>query len=125
MITVDVSVSKGCLRINCAGCYGPRSEGNLACGRLVQETIQRHLDGTAAPLSEVVIDFTRVDYGAMDGPIWSVMPAVRRGLKVTYLVSERNRGPLRELVSVTHMDRLIGVVDAEVGSPSQAPGLAP
>jgi hypothetical protein len=112
MITVDVTVSDGCLRLDCAGLYGPASEGNLACGELVRETIRRYLDGTTEPLSEVVIDFTRVEYGAMDGPIWSVLPAVRRGLKVTYLVGERNREALR-VFAVTMMDRLIGVVDAD------------
>lgn len=110
MITVDVTVSDACLRVNCVGCYGPRSEGNLASGRLVQEAIQRHLDGTEPPFAEVVIDFTRVDHGAGDGLIWSVMPAVKRGLKVTYLVGQRTREPLRDLFSVTKMDRFIGVV---------------
>jgi hypothetical protein len=110
MITIDVSASDGCLRINCAGCYGPRSEGNLASGRLVQEAIQRHLDTANPPLVEVVIDFTRIDSeGLGDGPIWSVMQAWRRGVKVTYLVSDRTREPLEELLSVTNMDRIIGV----------------
>ncbi len=111
MITIDVTVSDGCLRINCAGCYGPRSEGNLASGRFVQEAIRRHLDTADPPLSEVVIDFTRIDYEGMgDGPIWSVLQAWRRGVKVTYLVSERTREPLQVLLSVTNMNRIIGVV---------------
>jgi hypothetical protein len=111
MISIDVTVSDGCLRIDCAGCYGPRSEGNLASGRLVQEAIRRHLDTAAPPLFEVVIDFTRIDCEGMgDGPIWSVMEAWRRGVKVTYLVSERTREPLQVLLSVTKMNRIIGVV---------------
>ncbi len=111
MITIDVTVADGCLRINCAGCYGPRSEGNLASGRLVQEAIRRHLDTADPPLSEVVIDFTRVDHQGMgDGPIWSVLGAWDRGVKVTYLVTERTREPLQELLSVTRMNQLIGVV---------------
>jgi hypothetical protein len=110
MITIDVSASDGCLRINCAGCYGPRSEGNSASGRLVQEAIRRHLDTANPSLVEVVIVFTRIDYeGLGDGPIWSVMQASRRGVKVTYLVSDRTREPLEELLSVTNMDRIIGV----------------
>ena len=110
MITIDVTVSDGCLRINCAGCYGPRSEGNLASGRLVQEAIRRHLDTANPPLSEVVIDFTRVDYCGGDGPVWSVTRAVARGVKVTYVVSDRDRAPLQELLSATGMNRFIGVV---------------
>ena len=109
MITIDVTVSDACLRINCAGCYGPRSEGNLASGRLVQEAIRRHLDLADPPLSEVVIDFTKVDYCGMDGPIWSVTEAWKRGLTVTYLVSESTREPLQVLLSVTNMNRIIGV----------------
>jgi hypothetical protein len=113
MITIDVTASDGCLRINCAGCYGPRSEGNLASSRLVQEAIRRHLDTADPPLFEVVIDFTRVDYEGMgDGPIWSVLEAWRRGVKVIYLVSERDREPLQTLLSVTNMNRIIGVVVA-------------
>jgi hypothetical protein len=96
MITIDVTASDGCLRINCAGCYGPRSEGNLASGRLVQEAIRRHLDTADPPLFEVVIDFTRIDCEGMgDGPIWSVMEAVRRRVKVAYVVSERSDEPLQ------------------------------
>jgi hypothetical protein len=111
MITIDVTVSDGCLRINCAGCYGPRSEGNLASGRLVQEAIRHHLDTAEPPLSEVVIDFTKVNYEGMgDGPIWSVLPAWRRGLKVTYLVSQSTREYLEVLLSVTNMNQIIGVV---------------
>jgi hypothetical protein len=110
MITIDVTVSGGRLRINCAGCYGPHSEGNLASGRLVQEAIRRHLETAKPPLSEVVIDFTRVDYCGLDGPVWSVTRAVARGVKVTYLISERTREPLQELLSVTKMNRFIGVV---------------
>ena len=110
MITIDVTLSDGCLRINCAGCYGPRSEGNLASGRLIQEAIRRHLDTADPPLSEVVIDFTRVDYCGMDGPTWSVAEALRRRLKVTYLVSERNREFLEVLLGVIKMNRFIGVV---------------
>jgi hypothetical protein len=83
MITIDVTVADACLRINCAGCYGPRSEGNVESGQLVQETIRHHLDTADPPLSEVVIDFTKVDYCGMDGPIWSVLQAWRRGVKVT------------------------------------------
>ncbi len=111
MITIDVTVADGCLRINCAGCYGPRADGNVASGRLVQEAIRRHLDTADPPLVEVVIDFTRIDYeGLGDGPIWSVMQAWRRGVKVTYLVNDRTREPLEELLSVTTMTRIIRVV---------------
>jgi hypothetical protein len=110
MISFDATVSNGCLRINCAGCYGPRSEGNVASGRLVQEVIRRHLDTADPPLPEVVIDFTRIDYEGMgDGPIWSVLQAVRQCVKVTYLVSDRTREHLQGLLSVTRMNRLIGV----------------
>ena len=45
-----------------------------------------------------------------DGPIWSVMEAWRRGARVTYLVSERTREPLQELLSLTKMNRIIDVV---------------
>jgi hypothetical protein len=120
MISIDATVSDGCLRINCAGCYGPRSEGNVASGRLVQEAIRRHLDTADPPLSEVVIDFTRIDYEGMgDGPIWSVLQAVRQRVKVTYLVSDRTREPLQGLLSVTRMNRLIGVT--VVGDAARTP----
>jgi hypothetical protein len=111
MISIDVMVSDDCLRINCAGCYGPGSEGNVASGRLVQEAIRRHLDTAARPLSELVIDFTRIDCEGMgDGPIWSVLPAWKRGVKASYLVSERTREALEGLLSVTKMNQIISVV---------------
>jgi hypothetical protein len=111
MITVDVTVSDGCLRINCAGRYGPRSECNLASGRLVQEAIRHHLDTADPPLSEIVINFTRVDCEGMgDGPIWSVLEAWRRGVKVSYLVGEHTREALEVLLSVTNMNQIIGVI---------------
>jgi hypothetical protein len=121
MITVDVTGSDTCLRINCAGCYGPRSEGNLLSGRLVQDAIERNLDRCDSAFTEVVIDFTRVQYGAGDGPIWSVMGAVRRGLNVTYLVSERTREALHCLLSTTHMNQFIDVVVVGDGQPFAGP----
>ena len=79
--------------------------------RVVQEAIRRHLDTAAPPLSEVVIDFTSIDCEGMgDGPIWSVLQAWRRGVKVTYLVSERTKEALEMLLSVTKMNQIIGVV---------------
>lgn len=110
MFTVDVTVSDACLRIRCAGCYGPRSDGNVLSGRLVQDSIERHLDSSDPPFAEVIIDFTRVEYGSGDGPIWSVMAALRRGLKVTYLVGAGTREPLESLLSATKMDQLIDIV---------------
>jgi hypothetical protein len=122
MITIDLAVSDGCLRINCAGCYGALSEDNLASGRLVQEAIRHHLDTANPPLVEVVIDFTRIEGGFGDGPIWSVTEAYRRGVKVTYLVSERTREPLQFLLALTRMNRLIGTVVVEEGKSAQEEG---
>lgn len=110
MITLVVTVSDSCLRIDCVGCYGPTSEGNLLSGRLIQDAIQHHLDRPDSSFAEVLIDFTRVEYGAGDGPIWSVLGAVSRGWKVTYLVSERTREPLQCLLATMKMNQFIHVV---------------
>jgi hypothetical protein len=112
MITLDVTVSDACLRITCAGDYGI-SEDNLLSGRLVQETIQRHLDRVVPLPSEVIIDFTRVEGGTGDGPIWSVLPAYRRGLKVTYLVSGSSGEFLQALLCATGMRGIINLVVVE------------
>jgi uncharacterized protein (TIGR02996 family) len=50
-----------------------------------------------------------------DGPIWSVLQAWQRGVKVTYLVSERTREALEELLSRTRMNQFIGVVVVREG----------
>ncbi len=87
----------------------------MASGRLVQDIIRRHLENDESCFSEIIIDFTRVEYGAGDGPIWSVLEAVRRGMKVTYLINEPAGLPLRRLLSATRCDKFIHVVVVEDG----------
>jgi hypothetical protein len=45
-----------------------------------------------------------------DGPIWSVTQAWRRGVKVTYLVNERDPEPVQQRLAITNMNWFINVV---------------
>jgi hypothetical protein len=61
-------------------------------------------------ITEIVIDFTKVDYLWGDGPGWSVIGKATRGVKITYLAGEQSGRCLQELFAVTHLDQFINVV---------------
>ncbi len=112
MFTVVAKVVGTCLQITCTGFYGVGSEGT-STGRLVRDTIKRFMDCDTDRPSEIVIDFTSVDYIWGDGPGWSVMPWARQ-LSVTYLVSDRNEEALRELFSSTRLDKFLKITITQV-----------
>lgn len=112
MITTEATVNGDCLLITCSGVYGVGSEGTLS-GRLVHDAIKPFMDSDAEQPSEFVIDFTGVEYVWGDGPAWSVLPWAAKGVKVTYLASDRTATALRDLFSGTHLDKLINTAVVE------------
>ncbi len=112
MITVDAAMIGTCVRITCTGFYGVGSEGNPS-GHLVKDAIKRFMDCDGDRPSEVLIDFSGVEYVWGDGPGWSVMPWARQ-LNVTYLVSDRNEQALRGLFSATNLDKVLKITITRV-----------
>lgn len=110
MITAEATVSGSTLRLSCHGVYDLASEAGWECGKVVEDLIRRHLDQTDPPITEIVIDFTEVDYQHGDGPAWSVLLAVKQGVPVTYHVREQTGAPLLRLLATTHLNRIINVV---------------
>lgn len=113
MISVDAVVNGTRLWITCSGDWGVGSEGTPS-GRLLNETIKRFMKDAVERPSEVVIDFTKVDYLGGDGPGWSLLPYSRYA-KVTYLVNDRNEQALRDLFSATNLDKLLNITFSNCG----------
>ncbi len=112
MEVADSSISSNALRIACAGEYGVGSDGNPS-GELVRGVIEQCLQESPSLVSEIIIDFTEVDYEAGDGPVSSVMPAVERGLRITYIVGKANREPMNALLLASGLSEWIKVVGEE------------
>lgn len=110
---IDSRVDNACLRLSCAGSFGVGSQGNPS-GQLLKRTIEMALAEAGTSVSEVVIDFTNVQYEWGDGPTWAVLPAIRRGLKVTYVAKGEAKKALANLFQATGLDRLgnLTVVEA-------------
>ena len=112
MIIVDAAVDGAVLRLVCSGTYGVGSEGNPS-GHVVKDTIKRFMNCDADPPTEVVIDFTRVEYVWGDGPGWSVVPWALHA-KVTYLVSDQNEEALTRLFSTTKLYKVLKITISRV-----------
>lgn len=116
MITIESTVNEGRLRITCSGVFGVGAEGNLS-GRILGDAIKRLMDGEAEPPSEVVIDFTDVEYEWGDGPAWSVLPWAVKGLTVTYLARGRAAMGLQDLFSEARLDRCLSIAVVQIAQP--------
>jgi hypothetical protein len=109
MITAQATVEGPRVRVDCAGLWESDSRGTQ-CGNLLRNTIGRGIRESAIAIEEVVIDFTKVDYGVGDGPAWAVLGKATRGVKITYIVGRSSGQCLRELFAITHLDQIINVV---------------
>ena len=109
MITAELAAEGPRLWVRCAGSWEHDLRGTR-CGHLLRDTIRRGMGEATTAITEIVIDFTRVDYLGGDGPAWSVLEKATRGVKVTYLAGERGGQSLRLLFTVTGLDRFIDVV---------------
>lgn len=109
MITAEATAEGSCLRVDCAGSWEYDSRGTQ-CGYLLRDTIQRVMNEATTAITEIVIDFTKVNYLGGDGPGWSVLRKTTGGVKITYLAGEQSGQRLQELFAVTRLDRFINVV---------------
>jgi hypothetical protein len=109
MITAEATLRGSCLRVDCTGPWEYDSRGTR-CGYLLRDAIRRGVDEATTAITEIVIDFTKVDYLGGDGPAWSVLGKTTRGVKITYLVGGPSGQLLRELLAVTHLDQIIDMV---------------
>ncbi|MEQ9411329.1 MAG: hypothetical protein RIK87_26685 [Fuerstiella sp.] len=80
---------------------------NLRPGRLVQQAIEDEIEKSSVVMSEVVVDYSNARGAAGDSPVWSVVPALRRGLRVRLIASDETYDWLSELLAVTNMNQLI------------------
>jgi hypothetical protein len=109
MITAEATVEGSCLQVDCAGSWEYDSRGTQ-CGYLLQDTIRCGVIEATTAITEIVIDFTKVNYLGGDGPGWSVLGKTLRGVKLTYLVGGPSGQRLQELFAVTNLDQIINVV---------------
>src|SRR4051812_357139 len=109
MITAEAAAEGSYLRIVCAGPWGSDSRGTR-CGYLLRDTIRRGLSDATTAITEIVIDFTKVDYGLGDGPGWAVLEWATEGVKVTYLAGERGGRFLQQFFAIVDLDRFINFV---------------
>jgi hypothetical protein len=100
----SIDFSDPVLMVRCSGAFGIGSKGNPS-GKLLTESIERWmLSHPGECVEQVVIDYTHVDYSWGDGPLWSMLPFIKRGLtKVRLIASPRNRKPLKELVNASRL----------------------
>jgi hypothetical protein len=61
MITAEAAVGGSRLRIDCAGPWEYDSRGTQ-CGYLLRDTIGRGLNEATTAITEIVIDFTKMNY---------------------------------------------------------------
>jgi hypothetical protein len=109
MISAEATTEGSCLRVDCAGTWEYDSEGTR-CGHLLRSTIERGMNEATTAITEIVIDFTRVNYLGGDGPGWSVLGKWSRGVKVTYLAGEQGGQLLQGLFAITRLNQFINVV---------------
>ena len=109
MITAEVAAEGSCLRVHCVGSWEYDSRGTR-CGYLLRDTIRRVMSEATTAITEIVIDFTKVNYLGGDGPGWSVLGKTTRGVRITYLAGEQGGQRLQELFAVTRLDQFIKVV---------------
>ena len=92
------------LRVKCSGVFGIGSAGNSS-GELLRHSIEQWL--TSHPkdqVDELAIDLTKVDYSWGDGPVSSMVPLIKRGVrKVRLVASPTNRKSLQDLVNVCRL----------------------
>jgi hypothetical protein len=109
MISAEATIEGSCLRVDRAG-FWEYDSGGTRCGYLLRSTIQRGMKEAITAITEIVIDFTRVDYLGGDGAAWSVLGTWTRGVKVTYLAGEQTGQHLQELFAATRLNPFINVV---------------
>ena len=117
MITAEATTEGTCLRVDCVGTWEYDS-GGTRCGHLVRNTIQRGMSEATTAITEIVIDFTKVNYLGGDGPGWSVLGKTTRGVKITYLAGEQSGQGLQELFAVTRLET--SLISITIGSFSSA-----
>jgi hypothetical protein len=109
MISAEATIEASCLRVDCVGSWEYDARGTR-CGDLLRSAIQRGMNEATTAITEIVIDFTRVNYLGGDGPGWSVLGKWTRDVKVTYLADEPSGQRLQELFAVTHLNQFISEV---------------
>lgn len=96
MQILERTFSNEALCIRCSGVFGIGSHG-IPSGKLLQQALEAELRVSGRTTRRVVVDFRQVEYEWGDGPAWAVLPALRRGASVIFLVDSENREPLAGL----------------------------
>ena len=87
------------LSVKCSGKYGVGSGGNPSAELLLGTIKQWKSDHPEEPVTEIEIDYTRVDYSWGDGPVSSMGPLLAQGVeKVRLIGSSSNCEPLKGLL---------------------------
>lgn len=93
------------LCICCSGVFGIGSNGNPS-GCKIQNAIERFINEQPCPVSDIAIDFTKVEYEWGDGPAWAIMSALQQGLKVKYITNVSNHEAISNLIEVSGLNAI-------------------
>jgi hypothetical protein len=94
----------GVLHVRCAGEFGIGSGGNVS-GALLTRSIQQWIAGHGSErVSEIELDFRKVNYQWGDGPVSAVVQFLRDGVtRFRILASPSNEAALKSLLETCNM----------------------
>jgi hypothetical protein len=102
--TATCSPGSGNLRMKCSGRFGIGTGGNCSAEALTTTIEQWITDHPEEPVTEVEIDYTKVDYSWGDGPVSSMVPLLRHGVGRFRLIgSSSNCDSLQSLLEACNL----------------------
>jgi len=97
--TITYSAECGILSVKCSGKFGVGSGGNPSAELLMGTIKQWMSDHPEQSVTEIEIDYTRVDYAWGDGPVWSMVGLLDQGVdKFRLIGSSSNCDSLKGLL---------------------------
>ena len=96
------------LTIVCSGKFGIGSQGNPSA-HLIYVEIKSFLDDNDLKITQIEIDFRRVEYEWGDGPLSAIMPFMSKNLQIKFLASQENSKSLHSLFEQSGMLNLFNI----------------
>ncbi len=108
MLVDTMIYESGTLSVRCSGTFGIGSLGNPS-GDLLRESIRHWMtDHPAAVVTRIQVDLTIVEYIWGGGPVSSMMPLFRSGIReVQVLAGPQNADALEELIQACRIPGFI------------------
>ena len=109
----NTNIKGSTLSIICSGRFGIGSEGNSSA-QLIHKKIESAFSKADLKITEIEIDFLKVEYEWGDGPISALMSVINSDLKIKYLVNEQNARSLQNLFYQAGLQKLINIEIVQV-----------